>query len=183
MIKQRSFTVEDFMLMDEAGLFVDQRNELINGVIHDMSPTNPDHADAVNEVAESFFRHFLDKARISVQNPITLRDATWMPVPDIVLTKLGDYSSRHPAPEDILLLVEVSSTTLETDLGPKLEKYADAGISEYWIADLGTREWIVHRDCAPGRYRSIIRVSFDEAIAPQAFPDDAQAWLANLSNP
>ena len=46
-------------------------------------------------------------------------------MPDLVVAKPGDYDTEHPTPEDILLLIEVSSTTLKTDLGVKLEKYAE----------------------------------------------------------
>jgi len=178
MIKQRTFTVDDLMLMDEAGLFHNQRIELLDGVIYDMTPTSPNHASTVNKLNREFSRWFIDRAIISIQNPIDVGNETWLPVPDVVIAKLGDYDNRHPTPNDILLLVEVSSTTLKNDLGIKLEKYAEAGIREYWIADLNTEEWIIHRDLAPGRYRSITRLSFTESVAPQVFLEDAQVWLS-----
>ena len=177
MLEQRTFTVDDLTLMDETGLFGKQRVELINGVIYKMSPTGPSHAHTVDVLTEIFVQQFAGRARVRVQSPISLNDESWMPILDVTLIKLGDYSGRHPTPEDILLLVEVSSTTLKTDLGAKLEAYANAGIKDYWIADLNTHEWIVHRDLAPGRYRSITRLEFSEHIAPQAFPEDARGWL------
>ena len=178
MLEQRTFTVDDLTLMDEAGLFGGQRIELINGVIFEMSPTGPSHAHTVDVLTEEFVQQFAGRARVRVQSPVSLNDENWMPIPDITLIKLGDYSGKHPIPKDILLLVEVSSTTLKTDLGAKLEAYASAGIADYWIADLNTDEWIIHRDPAPGRYRSITRLDFSESVAPQAFAEDTRRWLA-----
>ena len=63
-------------------------------------------------------------------------------------------------PDELLLVAEVSSTTLAFDLMAKVRLYACAGIAEYWVLDLEGRRLIVHRDAAEGAYRSI--TAFDE---------------------
>ena len=57
-----------------------------------------------------------------------------LPEPDIVLTR---HRGRGVVPlETVALLVEVADTTLDTNLGRKLRIYAEAGVPEYWVADL-----------------------------------------------
>lgn len=47
--------------------------------------------------------------------------------------------SRGPGPADVLLVVEVSDSTLRYDLTVKLPLYARAVIREVWIVDLKRR--------------------------------------------
>ncbi|MFM7370824.1 MAG: Uma2 family endonuclease, partial [Sphaerospermopsis kisseleviana] len=47
-----------------------------------------------------------------------------------------NYLSSHPKPSDILLLIEISNSTLKYDREVKLPLYAEAGISDYWIFNL-----------------------------------------------
>jgi len=44
--------------------------------------------------------------------------------------------SNHPYPKDILLVIEVSDSTLEYDQTAKLFLYAEDQIQDYWIANL-----------------------------------------------
>jgi Uma2 family endonuclease len=46
------------------------------------------------------------------------------------------YKGTRPAPADVLLLLEVSDTSLWYDRSVKLRLYARAGIREYWIVDV-----------------------------------------------
>ena len=67
------------------------------------------------------------------------------PQPDMVLFKRGVPSERHPSPNEIYLVVEVSETTLKQDEGKKLLAYQDAGIPEYWIVDVAAKVVRIHR--------------------------------------
>jgi Uma2 family endonuclease len=51
-----------------------------------------------------------------------------------------DYLPHHPYPEDILLVIEISDSTLIYDQTTKLKLYAEAGISNYWIVNLNARQ-------------------------------------------
>jgi Uma2 family endonuclease len=78
-----------------------------------------------------------ERAVIRGQNPITLPNYS-EPEPDVVIARGRDedYLAHHPYPEDILLVVEISDTTLDYDQTTKLTLYAEAGISNYWIVNL-----------------------------------------------
>jgi Uma2 family endonuclease len=58
------------------------------------------------------------------------------PQPDLTVIRPRDYTQSLPVPEDVLLLTEVSDTTLAYDHNVKLPLYARAGIGEVWIANL-----------------------------------------------
>jgi Uma2 family endonuclease len=51
-----------------------------------------------------------------------------------------DHLPHHPYPEDVLLVVEISDSTLRYDQTTKLGLYAEAGISNYWIVNLNARQ-------------------------------------------
>lgn len=76
---------------------------------------------------------------IRVQSPIRL-DGCSEPEPDIALVRRGpDYRKRHPAPEEVLLVIEVVDPSPERDTGAKRAIYSEAGIDELWVVDLGAR--------------------------------------------
>jgi Uma2 family endonuclease len=92
---------------------------------------------------------------VRVQNPIQLDDFS-EPQPDISVLKRRDdfYRSGHPKPEDVLLVIEVSDTTLEYDRRVKVPLYARAGIAEAWVVNLAEERIEVYADPAEGAYRT-----------------------------
>ena len=78
-----------------------------------------------------------------------------MPQPDLALLRRREdfYRARRPGPADILLLIEVSDTSLDFDRTVKLPRYAKAGLPEIWIVDLKRHVMEVYRDPAPEAYR------------------------------
>jgi len=91
-------------------------------------------------------RRFADRAVVRVQNPIRL-DEYSEPEPDVALLRLPPerYADAHPAPEDVLLVVEVADTSLGRDRSRKLPLYAGAGIAEVWIVNVDARGIEVYR--------------------------------------
>lgn len=177
MIKPYTFTVDDFAVMVEAGLFHDQKVELLDGVIVDMTPASPGHEFTIDVISENLMRAFVDRARVRVQNAVNIELPQWLPHPDIVLMKRKDYSKARPTPEDVFLLIEVANTSLALDKGQKRTLYAQVGITDYWIADLSRRTWIINRDPEGQSYKTVEEVPFDREVALLAFPDEAQIWL------
>ncbi len=177
MIRQHVFTVKDFRAMAEAGLFTDQKIELIDGVIVDMSPANPEHEDSIDELDEKMQRVFSAKARVRVEKAFDIGDDYWLPHPDIVLAKRRRYGDNAPKPADVFLIIEVSNTTLNEDLGKKLKCYASLGIQDYWVANIRAKKWLIHREPSGDKYLSVTELPFGSSIAPLAFPDDAHVWL------
>jgi Uma2 family endonuclease len=130
-------TVHDYYRMAEVGLLSpDDRTELIEGEIIDMPPIGDRHADVVRVLNKRLVRAVGDSAEVSSQLPVRLSLRS-EPQPDfaIVKAKQGGYR-KHPVPSDVLLLVEVSDSTLGYDLGKRANLYAAHRIPEYWVFDL-----------------------------------------------
>ncbi len=174
------WSVEDYHLMIESGVLNNRSVELLEGEIIEMSPEGPLHS-ATNDNAAEYLRELLrGTARIREAHPITLISSE--PEPDIAVVRLTNtnYTDRHPYPEDIYWLVEISNTTLEEDLGRKKRIYANANINEYWVINLKTREIIVFREPSGNDYKT--KVTVDRGtISPTAFPN-LQIELAKLLN-
>jgi len=133
---RRRFTVHDYHRMGEAGiLHEDDRVELIEGEIVEMAAIGTRHFACVNGLTRLLIMNVGDEAIVSVQNPVRLNEHT-EPQPDLTVIRPRDYRLSLPVPEDVLLLIEVSDTTLAYDRGVKLPLYARAGIREVWIVNL-----------------------------------------------
>ena len=172
-MKRRRFTVADFLRLAEVGFLADdERVELIRGEIIEMSPISEGHASTVMRLVSLLSRMFGQRALLSVQNPVQLDDAT-LPQPDVALLRPRDdfYGQRHPGPEDTLLLIEVSDTTLTYDRRVKTALYSAAGVMEYWIINLQKRQIEVYREPQSEGYRTMTRYAPGETLSPLAFPE------------
>ena len=107
-----------------------------------------------------------------VQNPLRLDDGS-EPEPDLMLLRppKSRYRTRHPGPEDVLLLVEVSDSTLTFDRTTKLALYARAGIADVWVVNLVQGQIEAFFDPADGLFRGQRVCGRGESVAPRAFPD------------
>jgi Uma2 family endonuclease len=131
-------TVDDYYRMAEAGvLSPDDRTELIEGEIIDMAPIGSTHADVVRLLNQRLVRAVGDSAVISVQLPVRLSTRS-EPQPDLAIlrVKAAGYRRSHPSANDVVLLIEVSDTTLRYDLNVKARLYATHGVAEYWVVDM-----------------------------------------------
>jgi len=153
--EKRLFTVADYYRMAEVGILrPDERVELIEGEIIQMSPIGSLHGGTVNRLNALLGRLVGPQAIVSVQNPVHLDDYS-EPEPDVALLKprADYYTTSHPTPSDILLLLEVSDTTVLRDKREKLPLYARSAIPSVWIVDLAQRAIHVHADPADGHYQ------------------------------
>ena len=93
---------------------------------------------------------------------------TTIRAPDITVVDTEPKDRNKLVATDILLAVEISGTTLGTDLGRKRIDYASAGIRHYWVVDVEGHR--VHTYANPqGADYSAIRVfAFGEAIRAPA---------------
>jgi len=132
------FNVSEYYHLGELGI-LNTRTELLDGIIIDMEPIGPWHADIVDILAQSFTEQANGRFRVRVQQPIHLGPES-QPQPDLVLCRLERYRERHPAPPDIFLVIEVADTTLDFDLADKRTLYADVGIPEYWVINVQARK-------------------------------------------
>jgi Uma2 family endonuclease len=143
----RQLTVNEYHRMGEAGIFAEsERVELIEGQLIAMSPIGSPHFAAVNTLNRLLVRAVGDLAIVSVQNPVRLNDRS-EPEPDLTLIRPRDdeYRSALPGPPDVLLIIEVASSSIDYDRGVKLDLYARHNISEVWIVNLDLARVEVYR--------------------------------------
>jgi Uma2 family endonuclease len=93
------------------------------------------------------------------------------PEPDLALLASEGPPGQHPAPDDILLIIEVADTSLEHDRDTKLPLYAAAGIPEYWLVNLADRSVDVYREPDGATYARRTRHRADDSLQVAAFPD------------
>src|SRR5438105_2710991 len=134
------FSYRQYQEMIRLGLFnppEDHRVELIFGEIlpkygsEPMSPINPPHENAVDELTQwSFEATPPGSVRLRIQNSIGIPALRSQPEPDVAWMAPKRYYQSRPEPEDVLLLIEVSDTTLAKDRGVKSRLYARAGIRD-----------------------------------------------------
>jgi Uma2 family endonuclease len=137
-----------------------------------MAAIGSPQAAVTNRLARLFARALRDEtALVNVQSPVRL-DPYNEPQPDVMLLRprADDYRASHPSAADVLLLVEVSETSLAYDRGIKLALYAKFGVPEVWIIDLPGSAVEVYREPEEGAYASRDRVT-DGLLAPALVPD------------
>ena len=140
------WTVERYLHLIEAGLLSESdRTELINGIIFSKMPSNKPHDKFISYVEDYFTERFFRQHTLRTERAIRL-DERSMPEPDYVVAVYREdkYSEVWPTPPDILLLIEVSDSTLHFDRNAKKQIYARAGIQEYWIVNVSDEKIEVH---------------------------------------
>jgi Uma2 family endonuclease len=170
---RKRFTVDDYYRMGETGILSENdRTELIEGEVIQMSPIGDPHMNTVNRATMIFARGIGDRVVVSVQNPAFM-DKYNLPQPDVVLIRPreGFYGGGKPSPEDVVLLIEVSDTSLRFDRKVKVPIYARSRIREVWIADLQAEAIHVYREPKGNTYASIEVKKRNDKISPQAVPD------------
>lgn len=134
----KRFTISEYERLAELGFFgEDDRVELINGEIIQMVSKGKPHSVCSTRLFREFFKLIGERATLRGQEPIVIPNYT-QPEPDLVIAQNrdDDYLSSHPSPSDVLLLIEISDSSLKYDKEVKLPTYAQGGISDYWIFNL-----------------------------------------------
>lgn len=169
----RLWTVDEYHRMMEAEILTtEDRVELIEGQIIQMSPQQPPHA-ATTQRTFNYLNHLLvGIAFLRMQLPITLYPNS-EPEPDIAVVRINprEYIDGHPTADDIFLLIEVADRTLNSDRTSKARIYAQAKIPEYWIVDVNVRQIYVLREPGEETYQQETIVGEDAKLSPLAFPE------------
>jgi Uma2 family endonuclease len=147
------WSVEDYHQMIAAGILSDRSVELLDGDIVEMSPESPLHRGSNERLAYYLRCNLEGLAWVREAGPITLENSE--PEPDIAIVKLPSevYLVKHPHPEDIYWLIEISGATLSKDLNEKRFIYARAGIPEYWVIAIDLQEVTIFRHPLNGDYQ------------------------------
>jgi len=175
------WTRERYEQAVETGVFTtDDEIELLDGEVVAHMSQNELHAVTTGLVSDLLRDVFGPEAHPRDEKPIALSD-TSEPEPDIAIVRGGrrDYLDGHPQPEAVLLLVEVSGTSLIQDRFRKATLYAEAEIVEYWIVNLTDRVLEIHRDPAGDAYRTKTTLGPDDTVSPLARPE-ASISVADL---
>ncbi len=167
-VVRKRFTTEEFVQLGAAGfLGQDERFELLEGVIVEMSPLGPRHSSCLVGLTEFFYSLRHPGITIRVQDVVRLGDFS-APQPDLAIVSRRDdrYANGHPEPEDVLLLIEVSDSSLAYDRDVKLPLYARAGIAEVWLVAVQPQVIEVYRAPGEGGYGEKRTYRRGQSLAP-----------------
>ncbi len=150
----------------------EQHLQLINGEITKMSPISSPHAGSLKYLTNFFAVKLASQTIISIQDPLALNKFS-EPEPDLMLLKpeANFYRSHHPTVNDVLLLVEISDSSLYFDRQQKLKLYAQHEINDYWIVNLRDASLEVYRQPKDKSYTSQQILLTGEKIQPLYFPE------------
>lgn len=149
-LSHRFISSQNYHAMLSTGIVrEDERLELIEGMLVEMSPPSSEHAAVVRMLVQLLTPLLDASMMLDVQNPLWLEDGS-EPQPDVMLLKArADFYLRaHPRAEDVLLLIEVAKSSLSYDRSLKAQLYARTGVAEYWLVDIENRQLIVHQHVA-----------------------------------
>jgi Uma2 family endonuclease len=167
--RRRRFTAEEYHRMAEAGILTeDERVELLDGDVVEMSPVGDPHIAAVNRCTRRFTLALGERAWVSPQNPVRL-DRHNEPEPDLALAP--PEVEGAPRLGEILLAIEVADTSVEDDRALKVPLYARAGVPETWLLNVRDGELEVHREPGPAGYARTYTLRPEQQVACEAFPD------------
>ncbi len=169
-VTRRRFTVAEYQRMGEVGIFTeDDRVELIEGEMYQMSPIGVRHARCVNRLNRILSRPAGPDMLVGVQNPIYPGGES-APQPDLAIVRDRDPGNLWPTLADIVLVIEVADSTLVYDRGTKLPLYAAAGIAEAWIVDLAATTVERHTDPRGDLYHLVARARPGESLSSTVLP-------------
>ena len=167
------FRVTDLLRMRRSGVLPeDVRVELLDGEVVRMAPSGSEHGSVTNTLHGLLAKAVGDRAMVWSQSPVILSPHTLL-LPDVTLVRPRPdrYFGAAPEAADLLLVVEVSFSSLAKDRQRKAPLYARAGVSDLWIVDVESRQVEVHRQPVGDRYARIELVPADAHLRPAAFDD------------
>jgi Uma2 family endonuclease len=153
--------VRDFLLLNDAGAFANYaKSELIEGEIWVVNAVYTQHAKTLARLT-TLLTNTVERAGLKLEvytNLSTNLSDDSLPEPDIVLA--DDHDSGAMPLAKVKLLIEVSDSTLDIDLGRKANLYARHGIPEYWVVDVDGKRILRHSGPRDDGYQVCDEVAF-----------------------
>jgi Uma2 family endonuclease len=178
-IGPRRFSVAELDAMFDANILSrDEKIELVNGEIIQMNSQMMPHGAIKFRLAMKLSTILSQLFEVHVELSVQLNDNTLVD-PDISITSKLKLERRYLRRDEILMITEVSDTTLAYDLGEKARLYANAGIGEYWVVDINETQTWVHREPSATGYSSVLEVPFDKPLTA-LFDPSVQVVVADL---
>jgi Uma2 family endonuclease len=159
-------SVEDYHRMGELGL-VDQRTELIRGVIVEKLSKSPLHESLVHAIFVLLLKAVGAGYLVRKEGPLTLSDSEPEPDVSVVLGNPADYRRHHPTTAVLAVEVAVSSVELDRE---KLSLYAEAGVTECWFVLAERRVVEVLRNPLNGGYLDREVLTDTDTLRSRALP-------------
>jgi hypothetical protein len=173
-VPRKVWTREEAHLLVDLGFPNAHRWELIDGELIDKRGKKRPHVIWQGKV-HAWLRAVFGDDRVESEAPSDVAaedNARNEPEADLkVVRRPSKEYASNPQPEDILLIVEISDSTVRFDLGKKAKLYARAAIMEYWVLDIPSKRLVVHREPKDGQYRSVVAYGAQEEVAPLAAPE------------
>ncbi len=161
--------IDEYNRMVMLGAFdhLNRRIELYRGEIREMNPAGPRHNDLIMYLNSWSVRSTDPKTiLVTVQTSLELAGQQSCPEPDLMWLRAARYRDRHPTSSDVKLAIEVSDSSLRTDLTEKATLYAEASVIEFWSVDAVGRCIQVFREPANGKYRHVFVAGLGEQLSP-----------------
>jgi Uma2 family endonuclease len=154
----------------ELGMFIDERLELLRGMLVTMSPQGEDHAGLTFWLAKRLTLALGEQWEVRSQLPYAATDDS-EPEPDVSVSPASE-NPRFAHPSNAVLVIEVSDSSLRIDRRIKAPIYAGAGVPEYWIVDISSSELVVvvHTEPAPDGYRRVETLRANDVLRPAKLP-------------
>jgi len=181
----RRFTADEYWQMINAHVFdEDERLELIDGEIVQMSPIGDPHAACVLRLTMLLTRLFAEQVLVSVQNALRVGER-YVPQPDLMLLRprADFYATRTPTPAECLLVIEVSDSSADDDRRIKAPRYAAGRVAELWQVDLERDVVLVYREPLGEAYQAVRVYQRGETLTIAALGEPAIAVEAILGPP
>lgn len=169
--RQRRFTAAEYLRMAEDGYFKDQRVELLEGVIYEMSPQNDPHFTFISRVNTELVLALGRAWAVRVQLPLFL-GADSVPEPDLAVIERAVEDAERPTPHGAKLIIEVADSSEAYDLSVKTRIYARAEVPEYCVARVRSRTLEVFTGPQPrkGSYRTRRLLKGHEVYTSKVLP-------------
>jgi len=156
--------------MTTAGLLPEDANsELVEGVIYNKGRMSPAHACCMELVADALRGSAGAGYRVTQRSSLVLGDRTEL-YPDLVIEHPALRGCEERRTGSVVLVIEVSDTSLEFDRHQKARLYGQSGVAEYWVIDLvGGRIESRSQPCSAG-YGVTVVATRREWIASSRLP-------------
>lgn len=158
-------TVDDVYALTEQGVFdADDAFELIEGELVPMAAAKASpHEMMKSRLTEALVKQAPGELALFVETSVTLSNITLLE-PDLALWP-RDMGCREVRGPEIVLIVEVSSSTIGYDLKVKPRLYAMAGVREYWVVDALRYTIRVHRAPEGEAYGDVEEYESHDAVS------------------
>jgi len=182
----RKITVDEYHRMVDARIIEpDERVELLDGLIVEMSPIGKPHW-LLHWQIDSFLKERLGTRAAVVGHASLPLGAYSEPQPDIIVFARSavEDSVRIPTVDEVYAFVEISDSSLTKDKGPKRDLYEGFGIKDYLVVDVAKDRVFHYAAHHGGRYGEPRTMTYGDTFALAALPDivlEADRFLPPLA--